>query len=123
MRYRLNRRDFLGTSAAVGAALLTSRRLEAQTFKTTLHKALIGKPTEETLRSWKAAGFEGMESSEWQISPKAAATARKVAEKLGMRIHSVLYGWANFNREDRVAQDLADVETALRACRGYGADV
>jgi L-ribulose-5-phosphate 3-epimerase len=118
----LNRRDFLGASAAVGAGLLAAGRLQAEGFKTTLHKALIGKPAEETLKSWKAAGFEGMESDVWQISPKAATATRKVAETLGMRIHSVLYGWANFNREDAVAKDIADVEVALRACRGYGAE-
>jgi len=122
MRYRLNRRDFLGASLAAGAGALAVGRLQAEAFKTTLHKALIDKPSEETLKSWKAAGFEGIESDLWQIAPKAAAAARKVAEDLGMKIHSVLYGWANFNREDVVAKDIADVEAALRACRGYGAD-
>jgi len=122
MRYRLNRRDFLGASLAVGAGALAVGRLQAEGFKTTLHKALIGKPTEETLKGWKAAGFEGIESDVWQVAPKAAAAARKVAEKLGMKIHSVLYGWANFNRAEVAAKDLADVEVALRACRGYGAD-
>ncbi len=131
MNYRLNRRDFLGGAAAVGVGCVisrttaTNRRLQAATLqaaplKTTLKKALIGKPTEETLSSWKAAGFEGIESSAWNVTPKEAAAARKVAEKLGMRIHSVLFGWANFNRKDSVAKDLAAVRTALRACRVYG---
>ena len=133
MRYRLNRRDFLGTAAAAGVGCVisrttaTNRRLQAATLqaaplKTTLKKALIGKPTQKTLENWKAAGFEGIESNAWKVTPKEAAAARKVAEKLGMKIHSVLYGWANFNREDSVAKNLADVSTALRACRGYGAD-
>lgn len=131
MRYRLNRRDFLGVSAAAGVGCVisrttaTNRRLQAATLqaaplKTTLHKALIGKPTQKTLASWKAAGFEGIESNAWKVTPKEAAAARKVAEKLGMKIHSVLYGWANFNRKDAVAGNLADVRTALRACRVYG---
>jgi hexulose-6-phosphate isomerase len=122
MKYRFNRRDFLAATAAAGVGALAAGRVQAEGFKTTLKKALIDKPTEETLKSWKAAGFEGMESDVWQIAPKAASAARKVAEKLGMQIHSVLYGWANFNREDAVAKDIADVEVALRACRGYGAD-
>jgi L-ribulose-5-phosphate 3-epimerase len=122
MRCELNRRGFLGASVAAGAGVLAAGRLQAAPFKSKLHKALIGKPAEETLAKWKAAGFEGMESRVWQVSPKEAAEARKMAEKLGMRIHSVLYGWANFNREDQVAGDLARVTTALRACRGYGAD-
>ncbi len=122
MRFRLNRRGFLGASAAAGAGALAGGRLQAAPFKTTLHKALIGKPTEATLQSWKAAGFEGIESNNRGASPEEAAAARKVAEKLGMRIHSVLYGWANFNKKDAVPKDIAGVTTALRACQGYGAD-
>jgi L-ribulose-5-phosphate 3-epimerase len=122
MRYRLNRREFVGASAAAGVGALAAGRLRAEPFKTTLKKALIGKPAQATLESWKAAGFQGMESDVWAVSPRAAFGARRLAEKLGMRIHSVLYGWANFNREDAVARDLADVETALRASRGYGAE-
>jgi hexulose-6-phosphate isomerase len=122
MRYRLNRRDFLGASVAAGAGVLAAGRLRAAPLKTTLHKALIGQPSQETFESWKAAGFEGMESRASQVSPQEAAAARKVAEKLGMRIHAVLYGWANFNKKESLAKDLARVTTALRACQGYGAD-
>ncbi len=39
-----------------------------------------------------------------------------------MRIHAVLYGWANFNRPDSVQRDIASVKAALRACQAYGAD-
>ena len=95
-------------------------RSEAAPLKTKLHKALIGSPSEATLAKWKAAGFEGMEAG--STSPEKAAAARKIAEKLGMRIHSVLYGWANFNVPTSVERDLASVETALRACQGYGGD-
>lgn len=122
MRYQISRRDFLGASAAAAAGALAAGRLQAAPFQTKLHKALIGKPTQETLESWKAAGFEGIESNAWKTMPKEAVAARKVAEKLGMKIHSVLYGWANFNNDQAVTKDLADVTTALRACRGYGAD-
>ncbi len=121
MKHPLNRRDFLAASAAVGAAALVPGRLPAAEFKTTLHKSLIGRPTEQTLRSWKAAGFEGIESKDRAASPEKAAAARKLAEKLGMRIHSVLYGWANFNKPNSVAGDIAGVEVALRACQAYGA--
>ncbi len=61
MSLAMNRRDFLAVSAG-GAALLAAGRSEAAAWKTKLHKALIGAPTEATLASWKAAGFEGMES-------------------------------------------------------------
>lgn len=122
MKHHLNRRDFLAASAAAGTAVPAAGRLRAAPWKTSLHKALIGKPNESTLKSWKAAGFEGIESNDRGASPEQAAAARKLAEKLGMRIHSVLYGWANFNRKHAVARDIAGVEVALRACQAYGAD-
>jgi len=122
MKPGLNRRDFLAGSAAAGAGLLAAGRLLAAEFETTLHKALIGRPTEATLKSWKAAGFEGIESTDRGASPDRAAAARETAEKLGMKIHSVLYGWANFNRQGSMARDIAGVERALRACQAYGAD-
>jgi hexulose-6-phosphate isomerase len=91
-------------------------------WKTRLHKALIGVPSEATLTKWKAAGFEGMESTDHGVSQEKAEAARKTAEKLGMRIHSVLYGWANFNKAASVDADIAAVEKALKACQGYGGE-
>ena len=121
------RRDFLATSAVAATATLAGSRfgvnpLSAAPLKTKLHKALIGSPTEQTLTSWKAAGFEGIESSDAGASPQDAEKARKIAEDLGMRIHAVLYGWANFNKPDAVEQGIALMETALRAAEGFGAD-
>ena len=109
----VNRREFLAATAVAGAsALLTSPVLGAP-WKTKIHKALIGTPDEATLEAWKAAGFEGYESTDRGASPDKAEAARKVAEKHGMRIHSVMYGWANFNQPKKVEGDLASVETAL----------
>ena len=124
MKYDVTRREFLAASCAVPAGLMMSGPLRAAQFKTTLKKSLIGKPTEETLAKWKAAGFEGMESNVWDTTPAEAAKCRKIAEKLGMRIHSLLRGWTNFNSPDKgkVAEDIASMETALKAAGGYGAD-
>jgi hexulose-6-phosphate isomerase len=83
---------------------------------------MIGVPSEAQLREWKEAGFEGMESTDRGASPAKAEAARKVAEKLGMRIHSVMYGWANFNKPASVEGDLATVETSLKAAAAYGAN-
>ncbi len=123
-RCLINRRSFLATSAVAGAAALAVRPIQAGEFKTKLHKSLIGSPTENTFVQWKAAGFEGMESNQWNVSPDKAAAGRALAEKHGMRIHSVLRGWTNFNNKDpdRVAGDVAGVETALKAAQGYGAE-
>jgi len=126
MSNRPTRRDFLAATTAAGLGLLGAGRSPAAEFKTTLHKSLIGEPKEETLAAWKAAGFEGMEISGrgWNVTPDEAAAGRKTAERLGMRIHSVLRGWTNFNSPDeaKVAEDLASVETALRAAQAFGAD-
>ena len=41
---------------------------------------------------------------------------------MGLRIHSVLFGWADVNQgEAKLAEGVAHMETALRAARGYGA--
>jgi hexulose-6-phosphate isomerase len=127
MTAHLNRRGFLAASAVAGAGMMLGGRLHAAEpeFATTLHKSLIGLPSEATLKSWKAAGFEGMETSgqeAWGKSPAEAAKDRAMADKLGMRIHSVLFGWANFNDPAKIAGDVENVKTAIRAAEGFGAD-
>ncbi len=123
MQCRVNRRDFLTTSAAAGAGLVLASRLQAAPWKTTLHKAMIGLPTEQVLASWKAAGFEGIEVVKGQkLSPQETAAARKTADALGMRIHSVLFGWGSLNGGDAaMAKTIADMEATLQMAQGYGA--
>ncbi len=122
MSPQLNRRDFLSVSAAAGAAAVLPGQLHAAEMKTTLHKSLIGTPSKRTLESWKAAGFDGIESTDRGASPEKAEAARKTAEQIGMKIHSILYGWTNFNNPKAVEKDIAGVKVALRACQAYGAD-
>ena len=117
----LNRRDFLAATA-IGATGLLAQNSWADAPKPRPHKAMIGVPSEAQLREWKEAGFEGMESTDRGASPAKAEAARKVAEKLGMRIHSVMYGWANFNKPASVEGDLKTVETSLKAAAAYGAN-
>jgi hexulose-6-phosphate isomerase len=92
------------------------------TFKTQLRKALIARPTEDELKQMKAAGFEGVEAR--VLPPDEAAKMRKVADGLGMRIHSVLYGWAEFNNPDKneVDRTFAEAQGALRSAEAFGAD-
>ena len=124
MKYQHSRRDFLATSAAAGVGILAAGYAQGMEYRTKLQKSLIGKPDEATLRKHKDAGFEGIESSAWKATPEEAAAARKTAEGMGMRIHSVLRGWTNFNapEKDKVDADIASVETALAAAQAYGAD-
>ena len=123
MTSHFSRRDFFVVSAAAGAGLTLARCTDAAPLKTKLHKAMIGVPSKDLLKAWKAAGFEGIESTEWQASPRDAAAARATAESLGMRVHSVLFGWGNMNGGDSaLADSVAKMETALRTAKAYGAD-
>ena len=123
MQSNFSRRDFMAFSAAGAAGLMMTGRLQAAAFKTTIHKAMIGEPTEANLTAWKAVGFEGMESTLWDVTPQQAEASRKLADKAGMKIHSVMRGWARFNNPDASAlpKSIASVETALRAAAAYGA--
>lgn len=121
----MNRRQFLGQTAAV--ALLTtgpSLLLRAETFRGRIRKAkIVGEVTREALQPLKEAGFEGVETT--FICPEAdALKGRALAEELGMRVHSVLRGWMEFNSEDpkKVEESLENTRKALRAAKGYGAD-
>ncbi|OHE80454.1 MAG: hypothetical protein A2107_00085 [Verrucomicrobia bacterium GWF2_62_7] len=124
MNTNLTRRDFVKTSAAAGLGLWAAGSLDARAaFKTKLHKAMIRKPAETEMQALKEAGFDGFETNVI-ASPEEAAASRKLAEKLGLRIHSVLRGWADFNGDDpaKVESSVEATRKALRAAKGYGAD-
>lgn len=122
----MDRRAFLSSTAAAGVTLaaLSAGVSAAPTFKHRLKRAVIvGKPTEAVLKPLKAAGLDGVEATAL-IAPDEAAACRKVAEDLGLRIHSVLRGWAEFNstNEKQVKGSWDVCATALRAAQGYGAE-
>jgi hexulose-6-phosphate isomerase len=136
MPSQVNRREFLAASTAVAAGLaLDSRAGAAQApaagpppaapvFKTKPRKAMIQRvPTEAYLNEIKAAGFEGLEA--WAgIPPADAEKTRAIADTLGMRLHSVIFGTAQFNNPDKAVVDksVADVEAAIRLAQTFGAD-
>jgi tRNA(Leu) C34 or U34 (ribose-2'-O)-methylase TrmL len=136
MPQEVDRRRFLASAAAIAVGLGVGGRARAQSagapttpapaapvFKTKPRKALIqNTPTEAYLNEIKAAGFEGLESR--TVAPAEAEKIRDVAEKLGMRIHSVLLGTANFNSPDAsvVQKGFADSEAAIRSAQAFGAD-
>ncbi len=125
MHLSLNRRQFLGrTTALAGLALAPGIALHAAQFRGRLHRAMIiGEVKEEALKPLKDAGFEGVETQHI-CSESEAAQGRAVAEKMGMRIHSVLRGWMEFNSTDekKVEDSLEKTRMALRAAKAYGAD-
>lgn len=121
MNHKLTRRDLLAASVAAGLGMAVSGRSEAAPFTTKLYKAMIRTPDQASLEALQKAGFDGLETDQWDVSPKQAEEGRKRAEKLGLKIHSVLFGWANFNQPDQMAGDIAKVKKALEAAQAYGA--
>src|SRR6476660_340638 len=139
MAQSINRREFMTTSAGLAAGLgfaapMAGRQAPARgtqaapppssslAFKTKPHKALIARPTEDELKRIKDAGFEGVEGRVMPVDE--AAKMRSVADKIGMRIHSVLYGWAEFNNPDKseVDRTFAESQAALRTAAAFGAE-
>lgn len=88
-----SRRDFIQTSiGAIAASLCVKNSGLAQEYKNRPHKAIIAQvPTQEQMEQWLAWGVEGMELS-GPITLEQAEQARKLANKVGFRIHSVMGG-------------------------------
>ncbi len=106
---KTTRRAFLKTSFRfAGVAAFAALELDAAPFKTSLHKAMsVGAPNLDTFKALKHAGFEGVEVRAGKVTPEQAAATREQAEKIGLRIHSVM-GDGSPN--------------GLRAAAAYGAD-
>ncbi len=125
-KHPLNRRRFLAASAVAASAfaLVPGFSASAGQFKHRIRKAMIvGQVTEAALKPLKEAGFDGVETT--HICPEEeAAKGRAIAEGMGMRVHSVLRGWMEFNSEDpaKVEGSLEQTRKALRAAHAYGAD-
>jgi hexulose-6-phosphate isomerase len=83
---------------------------------------IVEKPTEESLTPIKDAGFDGVEAG--IVGPGQAERARLTAEKLGLRIHSVMRGWAKFNsdKQEHLESSIDVTVDALYAAQAYGAD-
>ncbi|MDR2642585.1 MAG: sugar phosphate isomerase/epimerase [Planctomycetaceae bacterium] len=126
----ISRRVFLGgTVAAVSAGYFLAVRSNsyadgvALPFPSNIYKArMIETPTDKYCESLKSAGFAGMEVTKWNISPSEARKIRQLVEKHDLRIHSLLRGWADFNKPDKYNNDIETVKKALRSAAAYGAD-
>lgn len=89
----IDRRRFLQASAMAGASLYAADHAPAAQFKTTLHKAMyIGPPKEETFQALRDAGFEGVEIRAGGATPEQAAATREQAQRIGLRIQSLMGG-------------------------------
>ena len=120
----LTRRNFLAATTAAALAVSAPRAFAADFPNSHIHKAIIvGKLNEAELTHLKEAGFEGVETTHICPDTEAAAGAELI-KSIGMRVHSVLRGWAQFASEDpaKVEESLEVTRKAIRAAHAYGAD-
>jgi hexulose-6-phosphate isomerase len=123
--HSLDRRQFLTAAGAASLSLLAGDAPAAPSFKTTIHRAkIIGKPDEKTVRELKEAGFDGVEVAHLFKDETEAKQAREIVEKGGLKVHSVLRGWAEFNSDDpgKVDASFAVTEDAVRTAHWLGAE-
>ncbi len=126
----ISRRNFMKASAvavtAVAALPHAARAAEAQpAFRTQLHKALIAPLADDAACARIAkAGFPGVELTDKKVTVEQAALGRATAAKHGLKIHSFMGGWADFNNADAAARrrSIDDVKRLIRVTAAYGAD-
>ena len=135
----LSRRTFLSAvlpTVAVGGALSAttfhnvtasgSQTTSSGPFQDRFCKAgITNGPNDILCERWKAAGMDGMEVRDWNVSVEEARKRRIMVEKHGLRIHSVMRGWTTFHEPDQEKWE-ASIETmrvALRSAAAYGANV
>ncbi|MDO5554172.1 MAG: sugar phosphate isomerase/epimerase family protein [Planctomycetia bacterium] len=129
---KLSRREFLGVTATAAAVSMTAlnsngavgqEASKATEYRTKLYKSIscslenIPKQAE----ALAGMGYDGIETN-WEGPVKVAREARAAAEANGLRVHSVLRGWTNFNVPEDHDKDIESVKTALRTARAVGAD-
>ena len=128
----IQRRDFLisGATALAAAGLPRMARCAegccAGPFKTVLNKALIRKRlTPDVVKVLKDNGYPGVELQDKSVTEAEARAARRLAEDEGLRIHSFMGGWLDFNAKDPAKRRDA-IEAGkknLRLASAYGASV
>jgi len=124
----LNRRDFMKAAAVAGAVAALPRMARAAepgvAFKTLLHKALIAPVADDaTCERIAKAGFPGIELSDKKVTVEQAVQGRLTAEKHGLKIHSFMGGWAEFNNPDADLRrkSIDEVKRMVQLTAAYGA--
>ena len=124
--FQINRRQVLAAGVAAAGTMFPGLNMmaeDAPPLKGKIRKALIvNKITAKELQPIKAAGFDGVETM--NCVPAEAQIDRKIADDIGLKVHSVLRGWMSFNSEDPAKVDATIEQTrdALRSAKIYGAD-
>ncbi|MDR3233190.1 MAG: sugar phosphate isomerase/epimerase [Planctomycetaceae bacterium] len=124
----MKRREFLSATAAAVASLSLVNHSAVQgsehnSVRGKIYKAqIIGFPTDDVCERYKKAGYDGIEVTKWNAPASETAAGRQIAEKHGLRIHSVMRAWTNVNQPDSFGKDVESVKTALKSAAAYGAD-
>ena len=124
---QVSRRDFLKAAAAAGAVAslpLAARAADASALRTQLYKALIAPVADDaTCERIAKAGFPGVELNKKDVTVEQARQGRLTAEKHGVKIHSFMGGWADFNHADPAARraSIDDVKRMIQVTAAYGA--
>lgn len=127
---QVSRRAFLRGAAAAGALAALPRAAVADVgapaavFKTQLYKSLIAPLADDaTCERIAKAGFPGVELMDKKVTVEQAVQGRLTAEKHGLKIHSYMGGWADFNNPDGAvrAASVEDVKRLIRVASAYGA--
>mgnify|MGYP000704003419 CR=1 FL=1 len=122
--HKVSRRSFLAGCALSPLTVAAGAR-EAPDSEDAYKKALVVSDISHPgLESLKQAGFAGVETREADAAPEKAAEIRKIAEEMGIKIHSVMRGWVNLDsqKKSEVEASLEKVKNSLRAAEAYGAD-
>ena len=97
---------------------------EKMVFKTQLRKALIAPVADDaTCERIAKAGFPGVELQDKKVTIEQAVQGRLTAEKHGLKIHSFMGGWTDFNSPDGDVRrkSIEDVKRLIRLASAYGA--
>lgn len=120
---RMNRRDFLAAASAGMAAVPFSRAFgQDPVFKKKIRKSFIAGPDENSFKRAKDNGFDGIQLGSWNHKPEDARKARESAEKVGIRICSLIRAWVPLDspKADEVDKIVGTLETSLLAAEAFG---
>ncbi len=121
----MNRRDFLAAGAATGLAAggpWAGAVVQDPAFKKKIKKAFIAGPDENSFKKAKDNGFDGVQLGSWNHKPEDARKARETAEKVGIRICSLIRAWVPLDspNAEEIDKHVASIETALLAAEAFG---
>ena len=124
----MNRRDFLKAAAAAGFVsgfpFAAQAGQAAGAFKTALSKALIAPIADDaTCERIARAGFAGVELTQKGVTVEQALQGRLIAEKHGLKIHSLMSGGGDFNNADPAVRrkSIEEMKRRIEVTAAYGA--